>query len=405
MVNNLTLTTPSVAVERGDEKARLAAKRTRRDTGRMAGSAELQISTAAKNVSIINETFIVPAECNSTGAALLIVVEEEAANVAAGESRTRSVNIRFVKNSTLWVSTTGDDGTGEKGRYDLPYETWAAAQSDAESGDTILGYPGDYSAETDLAGKDGVTYVGMDGATLPAFNVTTAITIKGSGLCQSLICNNAGAVVDMPEMDTVTYIGCGGGTQIAGNAGTFIQCAGGTQIAGNAGTFIQCDGGTQTAGNAGTYIRCDGGTLTIRNADQSHDGTTRAPIALSGSASLTIENSRHESTEENGTVIALANNWSGSLDIGASCRFKAANVGTDGATTGIQYGTDVTGTVDIGTGCIIETAEDGTGTAKSIDAPSAQTVTLDGDSTATHAADGDITIAGGTLIIDPDAKA
>ncbi len=365
---------------------------------------------------------------------------------------TSDLNGRFATANVLWVSKSGNNSTGARGRFDLPYLTVGAAQTAASSGDTIIVLPGDYSAETTLGGKDGVTYQGLDGAILPAFNVTTAITIKGRGLCQSLTCNNAGAVIDMPEMDTVasiscfdggtltagnagtsiscfggtltagnagtsifcdggtltagnagTSISCGGGILTAGNAGTFISCGGGILTAGNVGTSISCFGGTLTAGNAGTFISCEGGIVTIRNADQSHNGTTFAPINLQSSGSLIIENSRHESTEENGAVINLSNSWSGSLKIFNS-RLKATNAGTDGGTIGIKYGTGVTGSVQLD-GVLIETAEDGSGTAKSIDAPSAQDVLIGSPLKVTHDVDADVTLTGGSSIINTNFKA
>jgi hypothetical protein len=279
----------------------------------------------------------------------------------------------------IWVSKSGNDSTGARGRFDLPYLTVGAAQTDAQSGDVIRVLQGSYASET-IGGKDGVFYDFMEGSIGPAFNVNTAITIKGRGLCQSLTCGNAGAVIDMPDMDTVASIFCQGGTLTAGNAGTFIAC----------------QGGTLTAGNAGTFIFCDDGTVTIRNANQSHDGTTNKPIRLSSSGSLTIENSRHESTEENGAVIDLDNNWSGSLKIFNS-RLKATNAGTDGGTKGINYGTGVTGEVQL-INCSIITAQNGTGTAKSIDAPSAQSVIIQGSLNQTHAEDSDITFVGGSAI-------
>ena len=319
---------------------------------------------------------------------------------------------RFATANTVWVSKSGNDSTGVRARFDLPFLTVGAAQTAAQSGDTIVVLPGDYSAETALAGKDGVTYQGLDGAILPAFNVVTNITIKGSGLCQSLTCNSATAVMDMPGMNAVasitciggtqtagnagTYIFCEGGTQTAGNAGTYIFCQGGTQTAGNAGTSINCFGGTQTAGNAGTSIECFGGNQTIRITDQAHDGTGFAPIYLQGSGNLNLYGGTSKTTESGGTVFNIASNWSGKLFIDG-VKIVATTVGTDEATTGITYGTGVTGKVTLKDVTII-TAQDGTGTAKSIDAPSAQTVYVQGSLNQTHAIDADITLAGGDAI-------
>lgn len=96
VVNNLSLTTPTVQVERNDNKGKLAAKKTETDTFRTNGTAELQITVTAENQELVNETFEVPADVNSTGTAFTCVIEEETGNVAANEARTRSVNVRRV---------------------------------------------------------------------------------------------------------------------------------------------------------------------------------------------------------------------------------------------------------------------------------------------------------------------
>jgi len=223
----------------------------------------------------------------------------------------------------------------------------------------------------------------------------------------------------MPDMDAVGDIVCTGGTLTAGNAGGSIVCDNGTLTAGNAGGIIYCDDGNLTAGNAGSgiycdngnltagnaggSIYCDGGNITIRNADQSTDGVSDPPIVLSNAGSLTIENSRHESTELDGTVVSLSDNWSGSLKIFNS-RLKATNADTNSATTGISYGTGVTGTVQLD-GVIIETAEDGTGVAKCIDSPDTQTVRIGSDLVATHDVDANITPSGGDLMLDSNITA
>ncbi|WP_292295007.1 hypothetical protein [Marivita sp.] len=330
----------------------------------------------------------------------------------------------FVSGKTIYVdgsSAVSTDTRGNLSKYSylFPFQTVTAAEGAAADGDTILVLPGDYSAETALGGVDGVTYQGIDGAILPAFSINTAITVKGSGLCQSINCGNSSTVIDMPDMDAVGDIVCTGGTLTAGNAGGSIVCDNGTLTAGNAGGIIYCDDGNLTAGNAGSgiycdngnltagnaggSIYCDGGNITIRNADQSTDGVSDPPIVLSNAGSLTIENSRHESTELDGTVVSLSDNWSGSLKIFNS-RLKATNADTNSATTGISYGTGVTGTVQLD-GVIIETAEDGTGVAKCIDSPDTQTVRIGSDLVATHDVDANITPSGGDLMLDSNITA
>ena len=170
--------------------------------------------------------------------------------------------------NTIFVAKNGTDTRTGLDDHDIrkPFLTVNAAQAVAVSGDAIMVFAGDYSAEAALGGVDGVAYVGQLGATLPAFNVVTGITIYGSGLAQSFTCNHASAVMNFTRMDAVTYIRCLSGVQVVGNAGANIVCFGGEQTAGNAGTYIACFGGVQTAGNAGTYIRCEGGVQNAGNA-------------------------------------------------------------------------------------------------------------------------------------------
>jgi len=386
-----------------------------------------------------------------TGASLPTSATEAYVTAAIAGSRSLIGN-------TIFVAKNGTDTRTGLDPHDIrkPFLTVNAAQAVAVSGDTIMVFAGDYSAETALGGVDGVYYQGLDGATLPAFNVVTGITIYGSGLAQSLTCNHASAVMNFARMDAVTSITCSSGEQTAGNAGTYIECNGGIQAAGNAGTSIYCSSGEQTAGNAGTYIECYNGEQTAGNAGDNivcyngvqtagnagdnivcyngvqtagnagtsiscsggvqnagNAGTfiacsagvqtiTRAnftstdrPVRLSGSGSLTITG-RIESTQSNGVIVDISNNWSGTLNA-VDCDLTATTVGGDGATIGINYGTGVTGNVQL-KNCTIITAKNGSGTAKSIDAPSAQTVYVQGSLNQTHAVDSDITLAGGAAI-------
>jgi len=280
--------------------------------------------------------------------------------------------------NTIFVAKTGTDTRTDLDDHDIrkPFLTVNAAQAVAVSGDTITVFAGDYSAETALGGVDGVAYVGQLGATLPAFNVTTGITIYGSGLAKLLICNHASAVMNFARMDSVLFIICNGGVLTAGNAGTSISC----------------NGGVITAGNASTYIECSGGVITVTDANFT---LTDRPIRLVNSGSLTITG-RIESTQSNGVIVNLANSWSGTLNA-VDLDLTATTVATNGATKGINYGTGVTGNVQL-KNCTIITAKDGTGTGKSIDAPAAQTVYVQGSLNQTHAVDSDITLAGGSAI-------
>jgi hypothetical protein len=171
-----------------------------------------------------------------------------------------------------------------------------------------------------------------------------------------------------------------------GDVGTSIVCFSGTQIAGNAGTSIVCANGTQIAGNAGSDISCFGGTQTINNANTSHDGTSYPPIYLSSSGSLTINNSRIESTESGAEVVEFDASWSGTF-IANNCAF----VNTTASSKGISYGATVTGNIQL-KNCTIITGAGGV----SIDAPSAQTVYIQGSLNQTHVANINATYEGGS---------
>ncbi len=108
LVDSLTLSYPQVTAERNDLDSTLAAKAVRRDTKRMSGTAELQISASVQNVAIQHETFIVPASASITGQRCTCTIEAETQNVASNETRVRSVEVRLV--SSFDAMLTYDDG-------------------------------------------------------------------------------------------------------------------------------------------------------------------------------------------------------------------------------------------------------------------------------------------------------
>lgn len=274
----------------------------------------------------------------------------------ATSSQLAAANLRG--NLIFVDAVNGSDVSGTAGRADLPFASVALAEAAASSGDMIVVRPGDYTGDLDMSGVDGVYYHIMPGAVLSSFTINGAFEIEITcfGIIKNLTVNNAGA--------NVTVLN-GGFNEL--------------------------------------FIRCLNGTLDIRDMMQSHDGTTAEPISLSGAGNLTIQNSRIESTESGGTVINIANSWSGQL-IAKNCEIVATTVATNEATTGILYGTSVTGDVQL-KDCTIITAQDGTGTAKSIDAPAAQTVYIQGTLSQTHDVDSDITLEGGASITNTNFTA
>jgi len=368
------------------------------DTNAFDDAAVAKLAGISAGGEVNDPTTLLDADIGSTVQAY----DADLTTLGAGGSAARSFLAYTIPN-VIFVSKGGTDTRTGLDPHDIgnPFLTCTAALAAASIGDTIHVFAGDYTAEDDLEGKDGVNWTIEEGALSPSFSVDGAFTFTIDGdIGGSFTVSNTSANVTC-NGDVATLIGCEGGTQTAGNAGTYIYCTGGTQTAGNAGTYIECYGGaqtvgnagtsiycesgTQTAGNAGTSILCGGGTQTIRDANISHDGTSHAPIYLYGSGSLTVTNSRIESTEVGGKVVDVAASWSGTF-VAKNCDF----VNTTASSIGISYGATVTGDVQL-KDCTIITGAGG----KSVDAPSAQTVYIQGSLSQTHAVDADITLTGG----------
>jgi len=252
-------------------------------------------------------------------------------------------------------AVNGSDSTGTAGRADLPFLTCTAALAAASSGDLIVVRPGDYSGESALAGADGVNWLFLDGATSPSFNVSGAFTFT-----------------------------------IDGDVGGFLSMA-------TSAVSVTLNG------SVGSYVSVTNGNLNINQAEWSHDGTTREPIYLGASGSLNLRDSNVTSTESGGSVVLFGSGWSGSF-FGKNSELIATTVATNEATNGVSYSAPNTGTVQL-KDCTIITAQDGTGTAKSIDAPAAQTVYIQGTLSQTHDVDSDITLAGGASITNTNFTA
>ncbi len=94
--NNATINVPSVSAERNNTDGTLAAKRNLKDTGRINGTAEIQIDVSAKNQELINEEFQIPAAAHYDGTATTYVIEDESQSAVSNESRVRNITFRKV---------------------------------------------------------------------------------------------------------------------------------------------------------------------------------------------------------------------------------------------------------------------------------------------------------------------
>jgi len=78
------------------------------------------------------------------------------------------INQKFTTSNLLYVDKAGTDSTGARGRFDLPFESIAAAVDAAEAGDTIVIRPGTYvdPATGLIAIKASCTVIGLGGVTI-----------------------------------------------------------------------------------------------------------------------------------------------------------------------------------------------------------------------------------------------
>lgn len=102
-------------------------------------------------------------EINFTGAGVVVTSVNGVATVTIS-----GIGIITV-NNTVFVMKNGSDATGTRQRLDLPFLTLSAAQTAAQSGDTIIVYPGTYTSNG--LGKNGVNWYFYLGANI----VTTGV--------------------------------------------------------------------------------------------------------------------------------------------------------------------------------------------------------------------------------------
>jgi len=284
-----------------------------------------------------------------------------------------SANINM---GVIHVSKNGNDTRGELSKYNAsqPFLTIPAAQSVAESGDTIIVSPGDYSSAFPLSGADGVTFEFMNGTIVPNFSVTDEFTFTIIGDIASILVNNASANIE-----------------VKGNIKS-LDCLDGNIKARDVGGSVDVTGGNAYITNYENVALCYGGTLTIDGADVI--SSTVQPVRVDNGGNLIIKNSRIECTNTNDMVVAVFPSATGSLRI-SNTSLIMTNVGTNGKNRGILFTTSIpTQLKDV----TIITAQDGSGVASSVDSSNAHTIYVQGSLNQTHAVDGDITVVGGSAI-------
>ena len=108
----------------------------------------------------------------------------------------------FARGSVVYLSTNGNDSTGQRGRSDLPFQSTTNARLAAVPGDTIFTFPGLYEAHMNIM-TNGVTWFVEAGTTFfttnwqqPMFgDLTNAMTnvVLGRGIFRAVY-TNGGAI-------------------------------------------------------------------------------------------------------------------------------------------------------------------------------------------------------------------
>lgn len=239
-----------------------------------------------------------------------------------------SITVAATRTNILVVEADGDDSTGTVGRLDLPYLTLAGAEADATSGDTIVVFPGIYTAQTRL-GIDGVNYHFMAGAILTKdttdnvlFDTTGGknIIISGDGDLRAtvvdaaesiILCDGGSITVECNRLevtkDSYTVIARGSGVckihakkeiinngkQTGSQEGDILRVNNGflyvtTPYMSCGGEVTSCDGGGEI------YVTCDKVVLT---ADSGGDGQGSVLAGVgNGTLIMNVKNAIVDST-------------------------------------------------------------------------------------------------------------
>lgn len=129
----------------------------------------------------------------------------------------------------LWVdAVNGNDSTGTRGRFDLPFATPLAAQSAASAGDVIIVRPGTYTVSS--LGKDQVNWYLM-GATLSSTGLNScfndlgaamSFSVFGFGTIKRFTFTGSGSATISGDITFTGNINANGSGVISVNGATFV---------------------------------------------------------------------------------------------------------------------------------------------------------------------------------------
>jgi len=174
----------------------------------------------------------------------------------------------------VWVSKTGNDGTGASGSIGTAFLTLTAAKAAANAGDTIFVLPGTY-AEQDLL-KDQVNWHFFNGAVVTNTSASLAIWQDNAGAITSTITGDGQFTGDG------SYLGV-----VMANAGSTVKIRG------------RIVGGNPT-------IQADAGTLTVDDSEINSNGLNQSLLISGTGAVVNLNRCRIVSDVVDDNTIAIA---------------------------------------------------------------------------------------------------
>jgi hypothetical protein len=198
-------------------------------------------------------------------------------------------------NTILWVSKAGNDTTGQKGKFNLPYLTIQKAVNESVSGDTIFVLPGEYSENVaSVKANCRVVFLGITlngnienttGATGVVFDFSNSVingvpNANNNTLTGKILLKN-------------TAINIGSGT-LGGNVGLNLFGDGYSTINASGGTVGNTNGNTIVSGvkiqtatillYSGEYKNCEFSNCEIKLSESNTTNFINCKISTTGDA-------------------------------------------------------------------------------------------------------------------------
>ncbi len=183
--------------------------------------------------------------------------------------------------TTLWVSPTGNNATGEKGKIGKPYLTIAGAETDSASGDMIIVHPGTYNERVAVVAK--LLHIHfMPGVTLRAIKCTGNGQVYFSGRPNFLNADISNIDADKTDLNA-TFCTKGSTSFIKGQAGNISNTSTAFIGSNDTGSTLQVEANNIVHTGAAEYaFKCIGHDLQHTIQDIKFNKMTALSVIVAG---------------------------------------------------------------------------------------------------------------------------